>query len=163
MEIGIIITFNNNAKDIDVALFNKYIKASEDIILCFVDNASKDDTLDKLKELKELNPKKVSVVEVKQHNTNDAAKRAGARFMISNYSLKHIGFIDANVMHIRDYNINTLLRLISDKKDIIINYDKAIKNNDAQKPALFKNIFSILDYIKQLDLNKLNVAIAIVL
>lgn len=158
MKVGVIIIFHNNAEAINSKRLVKIIKASEHIVMCFVDNESRDSTLEKLSEVKEACFDKVSIVEIKKKVSQEAAKRAGARSMFNDFDLKHIGFLDANVLTDYDYDFDNILSALIENKDGIIQFDKEIKNRQRIKPTLLKSIFSILDYFKSQDfLNNNNI------
>jgi len=157
MNIGIIIIFHNNSRDISPKVFIENIKSTEHIKMCFVDNESKDETFEKLSEIKESCPDKVSIVQIKKKVNRESAKRAGARFMFNDYDLKHIGFIDTNVLVEHNYNINEIVKSLCIKRDEIIAFDKANRRKQHIKSTLFKSIFSILDYFKSQDSNRNNI------
>ncbi|WP_299114502.1 hypothetical protein [uncultured Winogradskyella sp.] len=119
--------------------------------MCFVDNESKDETLEKLIEIKETCTTKVSIVEIKKKVNRELAKRAGARFMFNDFDLKHLGFIDANTLIEQKYNINEIVNSLCAEKDEIIAFDKNIKSRQRIKSTLYKSIFSLLDYFKSQD------------
>ncbi|MCA0152054.1 glycosyltransferase [Winogradskyella vincentii] len=161
MKIGVIIIFHNNEKDIQTKELAQSLKSIEDIELCFVDNESKDNTLEQLREIKETCAN-VSIVEIKKHISNEAAKRAGARYVFNNYNLKHIGFLDVNILKTHQFNLNQVLRLLHQDKDVLIEFDKDLKQSQEIKPTLFKSIFSILDFLKNKDHNKLGNSINLI-
>ncbi|WP_299117743.1 glycosyltransferase family A protein [uncultured Winogradskyella sp.] len=152
MKIGIIIIFSNNAARINVEMISKSLKPSGDLVLCLVDNQSKDRTLEKLKEIREklIN---VEIVEIKKQSSLESAKRAGARFMYNNYDLRHIGFIDANC--VKSNNINEVIELVCNSKNAIIELKKELKQQPTRY-TLFKSIFSVLDFLKYNDSKKSN-------
>lgn len=153
MNIGIIIIFNNNASDINPKIFVDNIRSTDHIRMCFVDNESRDATLEKLIEIKEICSEKVSIVEIKKRVTRESAKRAGARFMFNDFNLKHIGFIDANVLIEQNYNLNEIVNSLCLEKDEIIAFNKENKRKQHIKSTLFKSVFSLLDYFESQDSN----------
>lgn len=156
MKIGVIIIFHNNALDINPKVLIDNINTTENIKICFVDNESKDETYDKLLEIKESCQKKVAIVQIKKKVSRESAKRAGARFMFNDYNLKHLGFIDANVLVENKYNLNQIIESVCLNTDNIIAFDKEKKKQLRIKSSLFKSVFSILEYFKTQDLNKCN-------
>jgi hypothetical protein len=156
MNIGIIIIFHNNEININPKVFIKNINATENIKMCFVDNESNTDTLERLSEIKDMCIDKVSIVQIKRRVSREAAKRAGARFMFNDFDLKHLGFIDTNALIEHNYNINEIVMSLCIKRDEIIAFDKQNKSKQRIKSTLFKSIFSILDYFKYKDTDKRN-------
>jgi predicted glycosyltransferase involved in capsule biosynthesis len=154
MNIGIIMIFHNNADHIDSQALIQNIRSSENVEVCLVDNESKDNTLEKLLEIKDSSFNKVSVVEIKKLVTQKSAKRAGARYLFNNFNLKHIGFIDTNALIAKEYNINEVVKLLCNNKTTLMEFDNEIKRKNHIKPTLFKSIFSVLDYLRLTDLNQ---------
>jgi len=153
MRIGIIIIFYNNATQIDKNFFIAQIKDFESIELCLVDNNSKDDTLNVLQEIKEESASRVSVIEIKKKTTENAAKRAGARYMFNQFNLRHTGFINVNEIHQKGEVLNSLVRSVYDNKEAIIDENlKTIAKQDV-KQTLFKSVFSVVDYLKIINSN----------
>ena len=62
MKIGIIITFCDNENDINRKLFSSLLSLYHAMPLCFVNNASKDNTLEVLKLLKEKHQSKYQLL-----------------------------------------------------------------------------------------------------
>ncbi len=151
MKIGIIIIFRNNMAEISVEAISNSLITSSDLVVCLVDNQSKDGTLEKLKEIRE-NLTNVELVEIKKQSSLETAKRAGARFMYSNYDLKHLGFIDSNSVNRHNLDVNEVIALICNSKDAILALKKELKQQPARY-TLFKSIFSVLDFLKRNHLN----------
>ncbi|MFP4844940.1 family 2 glycosyl transferase [Winogradskyella sp. PE311] len=153
MRIGIIIIFNNNETHIDKDFIIKQINDSQNMELCLVDNFSKDRTLSLLLDIKESCEKKVSVVEIKKHASENAAKRAGARYMFNQYNLKHIGFINVNKI-LNGESLNTLVESVVVNHKMIIDLNLKTIERQKIKQSLFKSIFSIVDYLKTVNSKK---------
>ncbi|WP_296311119.1 glycosyltransferase [Winogradskyella sp. UBA3174] len=160
MKIGIIIIFNNNEAQFEKCFFIEQINAFKTIELCLVDNNSKDKTLQLLKDVKEACSSQVSIVEIKKHSSEDAAKRAGARYLFSQFNLRHIGFINVNASHIKGEHLNTLIEDVCKNQEFIINFNIETIKGQEVKQTLFKNIFSVVDYLKSIkthtNFNNLN-------
>lgn len=149
MKIGIIIVFHDNEKEIDTTFFIEQIKQTSNLELCLVNNNSKDNTFDLLRDVKE-ECNNVSVVNVRKFKSDMSAVKAGARFMFNEFNLKHLGYVSTNMLNIKHHGLNELLKVISDNQDIILNYDiKMLK----KKQTLFQSLFSLLDYLKKLKKN----------
>lgn len=152
MKLGIIIIFRNNANKIDIGAISKSLKPVSDLVLCLVDNQSKDVTLEKLKEIRE-NSSNVEVVEIKKQSALEAAKKAGARFMFNTYNLKHLGFIDVNAIETNTIDINIIIELVCRSQGSILDFNKKLKRQTQVRQTFFKSIFSVLDFLKQNHLN----------
>ncbi|MDT0558989.1 family 2 glycosyl transferase [Ichthyenterobacterium sp. W332] len=157
MNIGVIIIFHNNVTDINPEDFIENINSTEHIKMCLVDNESKDETLEKLLEIKEACMDKVSIVQIKKKVNRESAKRAGARYLFNDFDLKHIGFIDTNNLIEQNYNINEIVNSLCTEKDEIIAFNKEIKRKRHIKSTLFKSVFSLLEYFKNQDSDNNNI------
>ncbi|GAA3629686.1 glycosyltransferase [Flavivirga jejuensis] len=150
MKIGIIILFYNNAIAIDKNLF-KGVSNLSDVHLCLVNNGSKDETLEKLQELKETSGLKSTIIDIKHNKGKMAAIKAGARYLFNHNDLKHIGYINVGKMK----EVMSLFELLNETqhhKELIIQHNlNVIKKHLVQKPLL-KNIFSIKDYLRYLNI-----------
>ncbi|NRD19214.1 glycosyltransferase [Winogradskyella eckloniae] len=148
MKLGIIIIFYNNGAQIDKKFFREYIKSNHNVELCLVDNNSSDNTLSQLEEIKEWSLSRVSVIEIKKKTTENAAKKAGARYMFNQFNLKHIGFISVNTIYKNGDSLNSVVQSVCENYESIIDENlKTIAKQDI-KQTLFKSIFSVVEYLK---------------
>ena len=146
MKAGIIIIFHNNENDMDTTYFIEQIQQTPKLELCLVNNDSKDATYDMLKEVKE-ECSNVSVVNVRKFKSDIAAVKAGARFMYSEFDLKHLSYVSVNLLNLNEHGLNGLITLITENQNAILNYKiKALK----KRPTFFQSIFSLLDYLKKI-------------
>ena len=150
MKIGIIIIFNNNEKDIDTDFFIKQIEQSFNLELCFVNNDSNDNTQLLLNEIKE-NCSNVSVVNIKKNTSDVSAVRAGARFMFSQFNLKHIGYVNTNVLENKTNKLNSLIKTITKNQDSILKHNIEVLKKQDVKPTLYQSLFSVVEYLKSLN------------
>ncbi|MCA0132591.1 glycosyltransferase [Winogradskyella alexanderae] len=150
MKLGIIIVFNNNQDDIKTKTIIDQLKSTDQIEFCLVDNESKDDTLELLREIKE-NCSSVSIVEIKKHVSIVASKRAGARYMFNNFDLRHLACLDVNTLKSYRLNLSDIIELICTETESIISYDRDLKSKYIIKPTLFKSVFSLMDYLKKVQ------------
>lgn len=145
MKIGIIIICYNNEMDIDIGHCTKYLNKVKDIEICLVNNHSNDNTYDVLKEIKE-SCNNVSIVNIKKFKSDNAAVKAGARFMTSQFNLKHLGFVNMNMISKYD-NLNMLIKDIRDNQIDILNYEQSILNKKGIKLTMFQSLFPVMDYL----------------
>jgi glycosyltransferase involved in cell wall biosynthesis len=153
MKIGIIMIFHNNEAQIDKDILVEQINYFETIELCLVDNDSKDQTLSLLQDIKDVSTSDVSIVEIKKNTSEDAAKRAGARYMFNQFNLKHIGFVNVTELHEEGQQLNTLVEDLCLNKVALIDLNLKIIEEQDIKQTLFKNIFSLVDYLKNINRN----------
>jgi dolichyl-phosphate beta-glucosyltransferase len=113
MKTGIIIPCYNEEKRLNQEAFVSFIQENEDYHLCFVNDGSKDNTLEVLHNMKNLAPNAISVIDVKKNSGKATAVRAGARFLYSEPHISNIGFMDADLStDFRDFKdlVKTLKR-----------------------------------------------------
>ena len=159
MRIGIIIVFHNNEKDIDTQFFIEHLNQAKNLELCLVNNASKDNTYQLLKEIKESCSSNVYLVDVKKFKSDISAVRSGARFMFNQLDLKHIGYFSTNLMNIKNYSINSLIKAISKNQDVILKYNVTVIEKKEMKQTLFQSVFSITEYLEKLKFNNQRVSL----
>jgi hypothetical protein len=145
MKVGILIICYNIENDIDVSHCVKYLNKVKDIKVCLVNNNSKDNTYDLLKEIKEYCVN-VSIVDIKKFKSDNSAVKAGARFMSSQFNLKHLGFISSN--GINEYgNLFQLIKAIGLNQVDISNYDYTFLSKKGTKQTIFQSLFPVMDYL----------------
>lgn len=158
MKLGIIIICYNNENDIDISQSTKYLNKVKDIEICLVNNHSKDNTYDILKEIREA-CENVSVVNIKTFKSDTSAVKAGARFMSSQFNLKHLGFVNMK-MTSKYENLNMLIKEIRDNQGDILKYNQRFSNKKGMKLTMFQSLFPVMDYLKELQL-KVNIQLLI--
>ena len=150
MEVGIVIIFCNNEEQIGKYFFIEQINASEKIEFCLVDNDSKDRTLQLLQEIKDACPSQLSIVEIKKNISENSAIKAGVRYMLNHFNLKHIGFIYVNSIYQKEKHLNTLIESMFENQEYIIDYNiKMIEKRQMHK-TLSKSVFSVADYLEEI-------------
>jgi len=150
MQLGILIILYNNQDDILHKDFEQFLNLSTISELCFVDNSSDDETLEILQELKEESKYDFTVVEIKKTIPQNAAKRAGARYMNQNFTLKHLCYLNLNDTRYDHMDIRTLITTIKDQiPNFIALHKQELKTRNLSNPFL-KQMFSIKEYIEKL-------------
>lgn len=155
MKLGVIIIFYNNEEDIDTAKLIKQFKQATAIHFCLVDNQSKDKTLQMLEEIRDTSSDNVSLVEVKKHVLQDAAKRAGARYIFNQSDLKHVSFISTENLLESEQKLADIIALLNKNTENIINYNAHNSVNFSRKSLRFKAIFSLTEYLEALKVEEL--------
>ncbi|OXA71993.1 hypothetical protein B0A67_09185 [Flavobacterium aquidurense] len=145
MKTGIIIICYNNEYDIEKDLCIKYINDVQDVEFCLVNNNSKDNTYELLKDISGT-CKNVSVVNINKYKSSTSAIRAGARFMFNEYNLKQLGFITTNTFN-KFENLSMLLKVIQENQIDISKYDQKIFYTKETKLTLFQSLFPVMDYL----------------
>ncbi|WP_378186536.1 dolichyl-phosphate beta-glucosyltransferase [Aquimarina sp. W85] len=97
MKTGIIIPCYNEENRLDVNAFIQFANKKNQYHLCFVNDGSKDNTIQVLKKIQETNPRKISIVDVKKNAGKAAAVRTGSQYLYKRGDIKFVGFIDADL------------------------------------------------------------------
>jgi len=111
MKTGIIIPCYNEENRLNVTAFIDFISKENKYHLCFVNDGSKDHTVEVLKEIQQANPTKVSVINLIENEGKAAAVRAGAKYLYTKSNVSYIGFMDADLStDFKDFGdlVNTL-------------------------------------------------------
>lgn len=151
MKIGIIIIFFNNEKDINISLFNELFNLKKHTQLCLVNNGSSDGTLEKLQEFKLTYESNINILDVKRNKGDEAAIKAGARYLFNQNEIKHIGYLNVEKCNsVQD--LKTLLMALLNHKEDIIQYNLKTLGRHLGQRTLIKNIFSVIDYFTHLKI-----------
>jgi hypothetical protein len=134
MRTGIIIVFKDHQKEIDHFELHK-----TSFPICLVNNASRDDTLKGLENIRFKNPFYFSILDIKKDRGLKKAINAGSRFLTSQNDLTHIGFI-----------IVAEIKNPTEINDLIMNLEKQpskitdIKEKSPKNVNYLKQVFSVL-------------------
>ena len=147
MKKGIIILFFEDEKTINKNQLINIFK-QKDVKLCFVNNGSKDNTLQALEAVKgESDTHSISIIDIKKNTTTNAAVKAATRYIQNSEDIKCILYIKSN-----------LLKYLEDKKKQIellkiieTQFKQALYNHKSSKDL--KKIFS---YKELLSFQKIN-------
>ena len=151
MKIGIIIIFHNNERDIDSNFFIGHFNKADNLEMCLVNNDSRDNTYQILKEIKK-ECKNVSVVNIKKFKSDLSAVRAGARYLFNQFDLNHIGYVNVTMLNTHQFHdLNGLIKAISENQDVILKYSIKVLEKQETKQTLFQSLFSVIDYLKKLN------------
>ena len=141
MKTGIIIPCYNEEKRLNVQAFVNFIQTNDDYHLCFVNDGSKDKTLEVLNKIKEERITKVSVIDIKKNSGKATAVRAGARYLFNRQDVDYIGFIDADLS--TDFNdFEKLVQTLHNNRNLSIVYGSRGKGDGQIERNLFRNLFS---------------------
>ena len=98
MKVGILILFCNNEKEIIENELAKLFKLKSDSEICFINNGSKDNTLEALRGIKEDTKMDISILDIKKNKGINAALKAGARFLFSRTDIDYIVYLKPNML-----------------------------------------------------------------
>jgi glycosyltransferase involved in cell wall biosynthesis len=150
MKLGIIIICHNNENDIDIRHCVRYLNKVKVLEICLVNNNSKDDTYNVLKEIKGY-CENVSIVNIRKTKSDNSAVKAGARFMSSQFNLKYLGFVNTNMIEKYD-DLSLLIKSIRDNQVDISNYNQSFLNKKRIKLTMFQSLFPLMDYLAKINI-----------
>ncbi len=146
MKTGIIIPCYNEEKRLDTQAFVSFIREHSDYHLCFVNDGSKDNTLQVLYAMKAQVPQGISIVDVKKNSGKATAVRAGARFLFSMPEIAHIGFMDADLStDFRDFK--DLVKTLKRENKLVVFGSRNAQGSGAIERNFMRNVFS--KFVKQ--------------
>ncbi len=95
--IGVVIPCYNEESRLKTAEFSNFVKNNHGYLLCFVNDGSKDNTLNVLKDFEKLNNGSVVVYDCEKNGGKAEAVRLGILHLLKDKSLDYIGFLDADL------------------------------------------------------------------
>ncbi len=95
--IGVVIPCYNEEKRLMSEEFKKFVNSNLSYHLCFVNDGSKDNTLDVLYNLKKQNEGRISVYNCEQNGGKAEAVRLGMLHLAKQQQFDYIGFLDADL------------------------------------------------------------------
>lgn len=146
MKTGIIIPCYNEGKRLNQEAFVSFISENKNYHLCFVNDGSKDNTLEVLHTMKNQAPEAISIVDVKKNSGKATAVRAGARFLYSMTNISNIGFMDADLStDFRDFK-DLVSTLEKENKLVVFGSRNALGSGTIERNFM-RNVFS--KFVKQ--------------
>ena len=140
MKTGIIIPCHNEEKKMNAQAFISFIKNNSDYHLCFVNDGSRDNTLELLYDMKRRAPHNISIIDVKKTSGKAIAVRAGIRFLYNMKTINYIGFIDADLsINLEDFKKLVKTLKIDDSVSVVYTSFNT-KDNDIIQCDLFGGI-----------------------
>lgn len=117
MKNVIIIPCYNEAGRLKFDAFQQFIDTYSDYTLCFVNDGSKDETLDQLEAFANGQEDKIKVYNMPENGGKAEAVRSGMNYIMDNYSVETIGFLDADLATgFDDYKILVNILVSKDQK-----------------------------------------------
>ena len=141
MKTGIIIPCYNEENRIKKDLFVKFINENFSYHLCFVNDGSKDATMDVLKQMKNKAPHDISIIDVKKNMGKAAAVRAGARYLYTRKDISHVGFMDADLStDFKDFK--DLVQTLKMNSSLSVVFGSRNSGGNGIKRDYFRKVFS---------------------
>ncbi len=146
MNVGLIVVINSFESEILKTYFITVIKELTDVKLCFVNNGSSEHVHELLTEIAEQS-KNAFVVSAKKKKSSNTAIRAGARFLVSQFNLKSIGFIIAP----NEFKLLDLLKTYSCNRDTIMIFNQKELEKRSIKQTFYQRLFSVNVILEKLN------------
>lgn len=141
MKTGIIIPCYNEEKRLDQKAFVQFISENPTYHLCFVNDGSKDNTLEVLQIMRNEAPNGISIVDVKKNVGKASAVRAGVRYLYNRKEIAHIGFIDADLStDFKDFK--DLVNTLRSNENLSVVFGSRNSGGKGIKRDLFRNLMS---------------------
>ena len=96
-EFIIVIPCFNEENRLDLTQFSKFIKKEPTVLICFVNDGSNDNTLEKLLHFKNKFPFQIEVVSLEKNSGKSEAVRAGFLYCNKNFEHVKIAYLDADL------------------------------------------------------------------
>lgn len=93
----LIIPCYNESERLDTAAFEDFISTEKDFALCFVDDGSTDNTVERIETLQLKNPAKVFLLKLKKNSGKAEAVRTGVEQMTLKNQFDYLGYFDADL------------------------------------------------------------------
>lgn len=93
----IVIPCYNEGKEFLLQDYYSFLENHRNILLCFVDDGSSDDTLKILKQIKDSYSQQVAIVECQKNKGKAEAVRAGFQFCKDDFQYQYIAYLDADL------------------------------------------------------------------
>ena len=140
MNSGVIIIFSNNEKEIKDLNKENLLSINSNKV-CFVNNASTDNTLNLLNNIKFESDNNISILDIKHDKGVKSALKSGARLLLSESEFDFIVYLQSN-----------MLEYLEVLKGCLINFEeKKEKYNSLptrSKRNVLNNVFSIDELLK---------------
>ncbi len=95
--VGVVVPCYNESKRIDKAAFQNFVDNNLGFHICFVNDGSKDNTLEVLEELVAFDPKRLSVLDLPKNGGKAEAVRQGILHLVKDSQLDYFGYLDADL------------------------------------------------------------------
>lgn len=145
MNSGVIIVFSNDENEI-IDFEQKYLSNISTNKICFVNNASTDNTLNLLKDIQFKSKKNISIVDIKHDKGLKSAIKSGARLLSSESEFDFIVYLKSNMLE----SLSSLTVFLKNFKENKQDY-KALPTR-SNRNVLF-DVFSICELLNKECLN----------
>lgn len=93
----IVIPCYNEQKGISIGEYSQFLNASPEVLICFVNDGSSDETQKVLEILKEKHNSQIHIISYQKNLGKAEAVRTGINYCNKNYNHRYIGYLDADL------------------------------------------------------------------
>ena len=140
MNSGVIIIFSNNEKEISDLYKENLLNINANKV-CFVNNASTDNTLNLLNNIKFESKNNISILDIKHNKGVKSALKSGARLLLSESEFDFIVYLESNMLEYLDVLKGYMINFEEKKQD----YNSLPTRS---KRNVLNNVFSIDELLK---------------
>jgi len=97
LQFAIVVPCYNEEKRLPTDAFIAFAKQHPDVLVCFVNDGSRDQTLSVLMGMQFQNPKNIAVLSLLRNSGKAEAVRQGMLYVADNFPVSSIGFLDADL------------------------------------------------------------------
>lgn len=141
MENGIVIPCYNEADRLQFELFADFINSHADYVLCFVNDGSKDHTLQLLNDFQQQHPERVAVYDMPQNGGKAEAVRAGILHLVQRHHVQTVGFMDADLSTSFEDYMGLTQSLKANYQKMVFGSRKLLENENIER-TLFRSLAS---------------------
>ena len=140
MNSGVIIIFSNNEKEINDLNKENLLNINANKV-CFVNNASIDNTLNLLNKIKFESKNNITILDIKHDKGVKSALKSGARLLLSESEFDFIVYLESN-----------MLEFLKVLKEYLIDFEEKKQDYNSlptrSKRNVLNNVFSIDELLK---------------
>ena len=141
MNSGVIIIFSNNEKEINDLNKENLLNINANKV-CFVNNASIDNTLNLLNKIKFESKNNITILDIKHDKGVKSALKSGARLLLSESEFDFIVYLESN-----------MLEFLKVLKEYLIDFEEKKQDYNSlptrSKRNVLNNVFSIDELLKK--------------
>ena len=93
----IVVPCYNEAKNFALEEYHSFVEKHSEVLICFVNDGSTDDTLPVLNKLKSSFPNRINIISYKKNRGKAEAVREGFLFCHKNFNYQNIAYLDADL------------------------------------------------------------------
>ncbi|PQB05089.1 glycosyltransferase [Aureitalea marina] len=138
MKLGVLILCHNNEKEIQEQLIIKNFANLNNLEICLVNNHSSDSTYEKLSDIQEY-CKNIYLININKHKSEQAALRAGSRYMFNQSEAVTLGYIP----NMDKLSLYQLLKGLAQNMEDILAFLQQIERVSSTRVTKCQEIFEI--------------------